>query len=227
MAPFDPIHSLYTALLSTYGPQGWWPIRGVYTKQNNHYRTLSEEERFEICLGAILTQNTAWKNVEKSLVALQKHDLLDPQKLERMDMQKLALLIRSSGYHNQKAKKIRAFLDFLKQNKPVTREHLLAVWGIGPETADSMLLYAYQQPVFVVDAYTKRILSRMGLVEKDADYELVRSLLESAFASKTEQEKVKIFNEFHALFVEHAKQYCRTKPLCEHCPLNALCPKRL
>ena len=87
----------------------------LYTKQNNHYRTLSEEERFEICLGAILTQNTAWKNVEKSLVALQKHDLLDPQKLERMDMQKLALLIRSSGYHNQKAKKIRAFLDFLKQ----------------------------------------------------------------------------------------------------------------
>src|SRR3989338_3309292 len=150
MAPFDPIHSLYTALLSTYGPQGWWPIRGVYTKQNNHYRTLSEEERFEICLGAILTQNTAWKNVEKSLVALQKHDLLDPQKLELMDMQKLALLIRSSGYHNQKANKIRAFLDFLKQNKPVTREPFPGSLGICPETCDSAAPHSYQEPCFCV-----------------------------------------------------------------------------
>ena len=222
---------LYENLFKAYSPQGWWPIQGVYEKHNNHIRVLTEKERFEICLGAILTQNTAWKNVEKSLAALQKHDLLDPQKLERMDVQKLAVLIRSSGYHNQKAKKIKAFLAFLKSKKsipqPPARENLLGVWGIGPETADSILLYAYHQPVFVVDAYTKRILSRMGLIEKDADYELVRSLLESAFASKTEQEKVKIFNEFHALFVEHAKQYCRTKPLCEHCPLNTSCAKRI
>lgn len=223
----DQIPTLYTSLLSTYGPQGWWPIKGVYNKQNNHHRMLSDAEQFEICLGAILTQNTAWKNVERSLVELQKHDFLDRKKLERMDMQKLASLIRSSGYHNQKAKKIKSFLDFLNSKKPMTRENLLDVWGIGPETADSMLLYAYHQPIFVVDAYTKRILSRIGLVEKDVDYELVRSLVESSFQSKTENEKVQIFNEFHALFVEHAKQYCRTTPLCEQCPLNTSCAKRI
>ncbi len=223
----DQIPTLYTSLLSTYAPQGWWPIRGVYNKQNNHQRVLSDAEQFEICLGAILTQNTAWKNVEKSLKGLEKHDALDRKKLERIDTQKLASLIKSSGYHNQKAKKIKAFLEFLNSKKPVMRENLLDVWGIGPETADSMLLYAYHQPIFVVDAYTKRILSRMGLIESSADYDLVRSLVEFAFQSKSDNEKVKIFNEFHALFVEHAKQYCRTKPLCEPCPLNTSCAKRI
>ena len=152
------IFSTYNKLYSLYGPQGWWPIEGKYHK-NNFLYPKNENQKFEICIGAILTQNTSWKNVEKALQKMHENNLIDAKKISRINDNKLARVIISSGYHNQKAKKLKMFAKFYLslKNKTPLRSELLEIWGIGPETADSILLYAYNYPTFVIDAYTKRI----------------------------------------------------------------------
>jgi len=195
--------SLYKTLLKEYGKQSWWP-------------TTSDNKRFEIILGAILTQNTSWKQAEKAIANLKKNDLISQEAIKKVSLRKLASLIKPSGYFNQKAKRLKIINQFLEKNKNPTREQLLEVNGIGPETADSILLYAFNQPYFVIDAYTKRIMQRIGYKEECYDE------LQCLFQNNLPKD-YKIYNEFHALFVEHAKTYCRKKPLCQKCPLNSRC----
>lgn len=217
------IKQVYETLLRRYGSQGWWPI--LNTKSNSSVydkdfpkRERYQDEKFEICVGAILAQNTAWKNVEKALYNLKTKKLLSKEKLETINLKILADLIKPSGYYNQKAKKIKEVIKFLKSGKEINRENLLAVWGVGPETADSMLLYAYNKPVFVIDAYTKRIMNRLGFKENTYD-RLQRLFMENL------PKDVRLYNEYHALLVRLGKEFCKKKPVCEGCPLNNMCKK--
>ncbi len=203
--------NIFNLLLKEFGSQGWWPVNGKYHHGDYSYPK-NEKEKLEIIYGAILTQNTAWNNVEKSLKNIKDVDI------EKIDKIKLAALIKSAGYFNQKAERLKIVHKFFKINKDPTREELLKVKGIGPETADSILLYALHQPYFVIDAYTKRIFSRLGICKENVTY----GELQKIFHDKLEKD-YKIFNEYHALLVEHAKVYCRKKPLCTKCPLNKLC----
>ena len=162
------IQRIYYALLNHFGHQGWWPLYNDKTGRIEYYPgdysfPKNEQQSFEIILGAILTQNTSWKNVEKALENLRKNNAISRAKLQVLGTKKIAELIKSSGYHNQKARKIKEYLKF---DGEITRKSLLQVWGIGPETADSILLYACKQPIFVIDAYTKRIMSRIGYLFK-------------------------------------------------------------
>ncbi len=206
----------YETLEAALGPMHWWPARTP----------------FEVIIGAVLTQNTAWVNVQRALDNLRRERLLTPRALERVPQGKLARLVRPSGYFRQKAKKLKAFVRFLRKEfagslgrmlrTPTAelRERLLTVHGIGPETADSILLYAGNHPVFVVDAYTKRILLRHGLVGEKAGYEEVRQLFESNLPRDP-----KLFNEFHALLVNVGKNWCRPQqPRCDQCPLGPYLP---
>jgi len=204
----------YEALFEAFGPQSWWPAR----------------TRFEIIVGAILTQNTAWSNVEKAIKELKKAGVLTPKRLSALAQNELAELIRPSGYFNIKAKRLRNFLGFLsdefdgslnrlfaKSPPGELRRSILSVNGIGPETADSILLYAGRRAEFVVDAYTKRVFSRHGLIHKEAGYEEVKAL----FMDNLPWDE-RLFNEYHALLVRLGKDFCRPrKPLCEACPLGA------
>ncbi len=200
-----------------YGPQGWWPLLCLRDKGINPAKTGSTNgyhpkdysypkntvQRFEICVGAVLTQNTSWTNVGKALLALREKKLLSPQKIISAAGNKLKNAIRPAGYYNQKARKLKEFSDFflkLKRRTP-TRDELLEIWGIGPETADSILLYAYKQPEFVVDTYTKRILIAQKLINSKMTYEEIKNLVQNSLPAD-----YKLFQEFHALFVEHAKQ---------------------
>ena len=207
-----PLDAYYEALFDAFGPQHWWPGRS----------------RFEVIVGAILTQNTSWTNVARAIANLRKARLLSPLGIEKASPATIEALIRPSGYFRQKTRKLKAFCAFLRRNysgslrkmfaRPTAalREELLGVFGIGPETADSILLYAGKHPVFVVDAYTKRMLARHGWVGEDARYEDVQKLFEAQFPGDTAQ-----FNEFHALIVQSGKRYCRTRePLCAECPLG-------
>ena len=169
MAKNKLVLTIYKRFLSRYGPQGWWPVFDENTgkieyHKNNYEIPTNEQQQFEIGVGAILTQNAAWKNVEKSLYELKNQNVLIKNGIEKINNEKLAGLIKSSVYHNQKTKKLKLFVEMLKKKEKITRGGLLETWGIGPETADSILLYAYKMPVFVVDAYTKRIFLRIGLV---------------------------------------------------------------
>ena len=205
--------TIYQKLLATFGPQKWWPA----------------ETKFEVIVGAILTQNTNWGNVEKALANLKHAEVLTPSGLHKIPASKLARLIKSSGYFNIKAKRLKNFINFFFKeydgdlatmaNEPldILRKKILAVNGIGPETADSILLYACDYPIFVVDAYTKRIFSRHKFVTSDADYYQIQKLF-----MKHLPLDVKLFNEHHALIVRLGKDYCKTKPRCEICPLNYL-----
>ena len=203
----------YQALFDKLGPQNWWPAR----------------TQFEVIVGAILTQNTSWTNVERAMTNLRRERLLSPRALERVPFARLAALIRSSGYFRQKAKKLKAFVRFLRAEysgslarmfrTPTVelREKLLAVHGIGLETADSILLYAGKKDVFVVDAYTKRIFSRHGYVPANVPYEELRSKIEAALPRDVSR-----YNEFHALLVHAGKNWCRPRePRCSDCPLGA------
>ena len=202
---------IYNRLYDEFGPQGWWPAKSP----------------FEVMVGAILTQNTAWTNVEKAIKNLKKQKLLSPEKIKKVPIKKLAKAVRSSGFYNEKAKKLKSLVKFLGQNgKSINklraldittlRERLLAVKGIGKETADSVILYALDKPIFVVDAYTKRIFERRGLIEKDASYDEIQRFFMNSLPAKT-----KLFNEYHALIVRTGKEYCkRRKPLCKKCPLR-------
>lgn len=205
------LKKIYNKLFKAFGPQHWWP----------------GDTAFEIIVGAILTQNTAWTNVEKAIHNLKKARLLNPRKMHDLSHAELAQYIRPAGYFNIKAKRIKHFLNYLfdnhsgslnrifKKRTDALRRELLQVNGIGPETADSILLYAGNHPVFVVDAYTKRIFSRHGIIPAGTDYHDVQELF-----MKNLPHDVKLFNEYHALIVKTGKDFCRTKkPLCGKCPL--------
>jgi endonuclease-3 related protein len=205
---------IYQRLFHAFGPQHWWP----------------GDSPFEIAVGAILTQNTNWGNVEKAIHNLKKHNALAAKTIHDMPVQKLAELIKPAGYFNVKAKRLKNFMHFLmnkyqgsmkrigNEDMQVIRKNLLDVNGIGPETADSILLYALGKPVFVIDAYTKRVLSRHGIMGDDKSYDEFQELFHSAL-----KRDVKLYNQYHALFVKVGKVYCRKqRPLCERCPLQAL-----
>ncbi len=221
------IKKTYSLLYKAYGPQGWWPLTERYSFIPEHKgkKPNTEKKKFEIILGAILTQNTAWKNVEKALTELNKKNLLDKNKIKSLPAKKLGTIIRPSGYYNQKAKKIKLITEFLETKKSITRENLLSIWGIGPETADSILLYAYEKPWFVIDAYTRRIFSRLGLAQKNISYYQLQESIHQAFKGINKDKKVRIYKEYHALLVQHAKTYCRKKPECKECPLRNMCRK--
>ncbi|MDE3108950.1 MAG: endonuclease III domain-containing protein [Acidobacteriota bacterium] len=207
-----PLDEYYHALFAHFGPQHWWPGKTP----------------FEVIVGAILTQNTSWANVEKAIANLRAESLLSPAAIDRIPLRKLERLVRSSGYFRQKARKLKAFCEFLRTEHSGSlermfatptielREKLLGVFGIGPETADSILLYAGGHPVFVVDAYTKRMLARHGWHYENAGYEDVRRTFETQFPGDSRR-----FNEFHALIVSTGKQFClKREPLCHACPLG-------
>jgi endonuclease-3 related protein len=207
----DRLLALYEALLAHFGPQHWWP----------------GDSPFEVMVGAVLTQNTNWQNVDSALVNLKEEGLLSLAALEALPLEALAEKIRPSGYYRLKAGRLKNLLAFIRaeyegdldlffsDRLPEVREKLLAVKGIGPETADSILLYAAEKPVFVVDAYTHRILSRHGLIFEDAGYHEIQELFTTRLP-----EDVSLYNESHALLVRLGKELCKKgKPLCERCPL--------
>jgi len=200
--------------MKTYGPQYWWPAG-------------DKNRETEIIIGAILTQNTSWTNVEKAIKNLRENNLIDFKKINKINSTKLANLIKSSGYYNQKAKKLKAFSNFIKkydynlkklENKKNLREELLKIHGIGKETADSILLYALNKPVFVIDAYTKRILHRLKLADENSSYDDLQKLFMENLPKDS-----KLFNEYHALLVKLGKDFCKKKPVCDKCPLNNVC----
>ncbi|MFP4111537.1 MAG: endonuclease III domain-containing protein [Candidatus Woesearchaeota archaeon] len=223
------IKTIYERLIAEYKPQGWWPLIGhdgknpTKTGYVNGYHPedydfpKDNRQKYEICIGAILTQNTSWPNVEKALINLEKKGLIDPKKIDEISAGELGNLIRPAGYFNQKAKKLKIFSKYfidLDYRIP-KREELLSLWGIGPETADSMLLYAFRIPVFVVDAYTKRIFTNLGIIDPKDDYETIRKL----FEDNLEKDLV-TFQEYHALIVEHAKNFYRKKEDYSRCFLK-------
>ncbi len=217
------LEEIYKKLLAEYGYQGWWPLFNGKTgkieyHQKDYILPKNDAQRFEICLGAILTQNTSWKNAEKALKNLRENNLLKRDKLILINSAKLAELIKSSGYNNQKAKKIKEFITFLDSGKEISRENLLSVWGVGRETADSMLLYAYQRPIFVIDAYTKRIFSRIGLCNENISYDNLQQIFQNNLDNNSQ-----LFNEYHALLVEHGKRHCKKIPQCKSCPIKNNC----
>lgn len=202
---------MYRSMLGAAGPRGWWPGR----------------TRFEVCVGAILTQNTAWRNVKLAIDNLRREKLLSPLAMNEVETGKLAQLIKPSGYYNMKAVKLQNFTRFLfggyggsldklfRLPAGELRGELLSVNGIGRETADSIILYAAKKPIFVIDAYTRRILSRHGMADEKADYDELRELFESNLPPDAP-----LFNEFHALIVFAGHHYCKSKPLCARCPLD-------
>lgn len=229
-----PLIKIFDRLYGAFGPQHWWP----------------GDTPFEIAVGAILTQNTNWGNVEKAIANLKRQRVLSAKKIHEMPPRDLSALIRPAGYFNIKTKRLKAFMDFLMndyrgsfrrmkdEDMHTLREKLLGVNGIGPETADSILLYALKKPVFVIDAYTKRVLSRHGIMKHEEPYERFQELFHGTMApgnrkirppakniynhlkGLNEESLVRLFNEFHALFVRVGKTFCRPRPLCAACPLN-------
>ena len=203
----------YRQLFDHYGPQHWWPGDGP----------------FEVIIGAILTQNTAWSNVERAIKNLKETHLLSPEALLKVPKRKLARLIRPSGYFNIKAERLKAFILFLfkeyegrlrsmfQEDPTILRNKLLNVKGIGPETADSILLYAGGVPIFVIDAYTRRVFHRHGLVHRDLDYQDLQSWFMGGLPRNAQ-----LYNEFHALIVKVGKEHCGREPHCERCPLEGL-----
>ena len=225
------IEALYAEFLTAYGQQGWWPLsgragkrgfdaRGYHAGAYDHPRTA--EGRFEIVMGAILTQNSAWTNAETALGRLRDAGIRLPSDVRSSPRGRLARLIRSSGYYNQKARKLKEVAGLfrsagsLSPGAAPSRETLLSCWGIGPETADSILLYAFHVPTFVVDAFTRRLLSRTGILEgtRRHGYDDIQRLFHDTLSRDHE-----VFNEYHALIVEHAKRHCRAKPVCDGCPV--------
>lgn len=225
----NKILKVYKILFKEFGPQNWWPTtpknksRPEYRRKSN----LSEKEKWEIVTGAILTQNTSWKNVESAIINLNKAGFFD--NVFSFNLQKIERLVKPSGFYRQKARYLKNFIDFIKKKhkknlgsllnleKEKLRSELLRLKGIGPETADSIILYAARKPSFVVDAYTMRILNRLGI--DVSGYNDVKLMFE-----KKLKKNFKVFSEYHALLVKVGKSYCKkTKPLCPKCPLFRIC----
>ncbi|MFC1961943.1 endonuclease III domain-containing protein [Chloroflexota bacterium] len=205
---------LYHRLTEQYGSQHWWPAGSP----------------FEVMVGAILTQSTAWQNVEKAIRNLKTGGVLSPQALAGLPTAEIARFIHPSGYYNAKTQKIKALVQWLQesfagdldrvfaQDIATLRRQLLGIYGVGPETADAIILYAANKPVFVIDAYTRRILSRLGLAADGLSYTGLQDLF-----MKSLPHEARLFNEYHALLVQHAKKVCRSRPLCRRCCLGDLC----
>jgi len=206
--------NIYHQLVARYGPPYWWPA----------------QEPFEIIVGAILTQSAAWLNVEKAITNLKAAKALSPEALRHLSLSELAALIRPCGYYNAKALKLKSFAHWLGEhyddnldklfahNTDNLRQQLLSIHGIGQETADSIILYAAGKPIFVIDAYTRRIISRMGLAPSSNSYAAYQTLFMDNLPTDA-----KLFNEYHALLVGLAKDVCRNRPLCPQCCLNNIC----
>jgi len=210
----EKIRAFYDTMLAAYGPRHWWPA----------------DTPFEVVIGAILTQNTNWKNVERAIANLKREGLLGPEALARVPTEQLAEVIRPAGYYRIKAKRLKNFIGMLVRDfggdvgalfalrTSSLREAVLGVSGVGPETADSIVLYAAHKPVFVVDAYTARILYRHGVIDIEATYEDIQSLMQDNLP-----EEVAMFQEYHALLVEVGKRQCKkAAPICAGCPLQPL-----
>ena len=215
---------IYRTLAQAYGPLHWWPAK----------------TRFEVIVGAFLTQNTSWKNVELALKNLRRSGILNVRGIREVSVEDLEKLVRPSGYFRQKAARLKAFIEYLDQrhrgsldrmfSQPLEllRGELLTLKGVGPETADAILLYAGKLPVFVVDAYTKRLFERHSIVAAGANYESVRAQAEEAFANeRSSRDLATHYNEFHALLVEVGKRHCAVAPRCEGCPLRHMLPRAL
>ena len=206
----EKLLTVYKTLYKYSGPQKWWPAK----------------TRFEVIVGAILTQNTAWSNVEKAINNLRKAGLLLPEKIRQIGNRSLARAIRPAGYYNVKAKRLKNLVSFLyskyggsidklsSEDTAKLRKALLSVNGIGPETCDSIMLYALGKKIFVIDAYTKRIFSRHGFFKESGDYYFIQKY----FMDNLPKSK-RLYNEYHALIVRLAKEFCKTKPSCKYCPL--------
>ena len=211
----NALQQAFEELINRYGPQGWWPGEG----------------KFEIMVGAILTQNTSWKNVEKAIDNLRSQCLLTVEAIHALSTDELAETIRPAGYYNLKATRLKNLVvciiseydgdveKFCQQSKTTLREQLLEINGIGPETADSIVLYAAEKPIFVIDNYTARVVKRHGWIEYEADYYMMQEHFHSSLP-----EDVPMFNEFHALIVRVGKDYCSKTPNCEDCPLADMLP---
>ena len=214
------IEKVYRLLAEAYGPRGWWPlVRRRGGKPEYFTPVTSERQRFEVAAGAVLTQNTAWRNASLAVSALSGAGLLDPRAMARAPAGEVARLIRPAGYYNQKARRLVGLGGFFAEGRFEGRDSLLSLEGIGPETADSIMLYAYGEPFFVVDAYTRRIFGRLGLLEGFTAYEGIRERFEGVLGPDAA-----LYGEYHALIVELGKRCCRKAPLCEGCPLNDICP---
>ena len=206
---------IYRLLFARYGPQHWWP----------------GDTPFEVIVGAILTQSAAWGNVEKAISNLKQARAMTPLSLRELPLDKLAKLIYPSGYYNAKALKLKSFVEHLEKAREDSlemlfsldtqrlRSELLNIHGIGPETADSIILYAAHKPIFVIDAYTRRIIARLGLSPSQDNY----SAFQALFMDNLPADEV-LFNEYHALLVRHGKEVCKKSPLCSDCCLQQLCP---
>jgi endonuclease-3 related protein len=232
----NKIYEIYKLLYSSYGPQGWWPFTnydGENESKNGNskgYHILDYSfpqdvnEVFEVCLGSILTQNTTFTSVVKSLHNLKEIDALTPEAIKELDINVLKFAIKPSGYHNQKAKYILEFISFFEglDGRIPTRHELLSVLGIGEETADSILLYGYKQPEFKVDAYTKRLLVELGLIDEKAKYKDMKLLMQDGLKEciKDEKELLIVYQEYHALIVNHSKEFYSKKPYGVGCFLK-------
>jgi len=202
---------LYDRLYQYFGPQYWWP----------------GDSPFEVAIGAILTQNTNWQNVQKTIDNLKKHKMLSPKTIYNLSIERLADLIRPSGYYNIKAKRLKNFVSFIVESHSGSlmnlkkyeiqniRKSLLSISGVGKETADSIILYALDKPIFVIDAYTKRVLSRHGIINNLSNYDECQALFHDNLDNNLE-----FYKEYHALFVMVGKHYCKPKPNCNNCPLR-------
>lgn len=228
------IRKIFNCLFDSYGPQGWWPltelhgvgganptktgsIQGYHPGDYTYPQT--REQQFEIICGALLTQNTSWTQVEKALFNLRDLNALYPEGVLSLNPEVLKEAIKPAGYYNQKAVRLKALVLWFMEldgNIPA-REELLSLKGIGPETADSILLYAFKQPSFVVDSYTRRIVTNLRLVDEQAEYSEIKALFEESLPRDLE-----VYQEYHALLVEHAKRYYKKKGNCAKCPLLAL-----
>ncbi|MEW6353816.1 MAG: endonuclease [Pseudomonadota bacterium] len=210
---------VYNILYEHHGPQYWWP----------------GETPFEVMVGAVLTQNTAWSNVERAIANLKQADALSAQAIINAAPRRLAHWLKPSGYFNVKARRLRNFCRWYAEQggfealarleTSALRHALLGVNGVGPETADDILLYAFARPVFVIDAYTRRLFTRLGLIEGAEGYEALRARFENALTIKGKR-RLKLFNEYHALIVKHGKDVCRARPLCARCCLARHCPAK-
>jgi len=230
ITPFE----IYKLLFDHFGYQDWWPVEKDYHKRNK------SDPRFEIIVGAILTQNTAWKNVEKALFNLKSNNCLTVKKVLETDIENLRKMIQPSGFFNQKASRLKNIAYFLNENYEgdlnkffnldlqEIRKKLLSLNGVGSETADSILLYAGNYPVFVVDGYTKRICKRLPLIIEKETYFKIQQYFEKNLQKYLDiKDLVSVYKELHALIVKLAKNFCKTKPDCTICPLENNCLKRL
>jgi endonuclease-3 related protein len=210
----DRLIQIYDRLLEHYGPQNWWPA----------------DSPFEVMIGAVLTQAAAWSNVEKALANLKNADALSSEAIRIMPLSDLAQLVYPSGYYNAKARKLKALCDFLHDRfaddidrmaqVPTSeiRAELLGVYGIGDETADDIILYALNHPMFVIDTYTRRLMHRLGMVDENVNYSAIQSMFMDNLVQNT-----KSFNEYHALIVRHSVVSCKKRPVCVGCPMLDIC----